>query len=133
MVYSAIQNQISFQAWHLFISSTLWSVIYDTQYALVDREYDLKLGIKSSAIWFGENIFTIITLLQVLFISLWIYFGIISSYNIWYYSIICMIIITAYYQHNLAISDTPEKQFLAFKNNQWVGLIILLALYSQYL
>lgn len=133
MVYSAVQNQISFQAWHLFIGSTLWSVIYDTQYALVDREYDLKLGVKSSAIWFGENIFTIIALLQISFISLWIYFGIISSYNIWYYSIICMIIITAYYQHNLVISDIPEKQFLAFKNNQWVGLIILLALYSQYL
>lgn len=133
MVYSAVQNQIIFQAWCLFAASTLWSVIYDTQYALVDREYDLKLGIKSSAIWFGKYTFSIIALLQALFISLWIYFGIISDYNIWYYSLICMMIFTAYYQHKLVISGSSAKQFLAFKNNQWVGLIIMLALLSQYL
>ena len=132
MVYSAIQNNIPIQAWYMFLLSTLWSVIYDTQYALTDRHYDLKIGVKSSAIWFGKHVYRAINIMQIIFLIGWILFGIKYEYNRWYYLTLIASCYLVYYQHKLIITNKPELQFKAFLNNKWQGFIILVALYTQF-
>jgi 4-hydroxybenzoate polyprenyltransferase len=128
MAFAAEQNHLGVNAWLLFLTGTLWPMIYDTQYAMVDREDDKKIGIKSTAILFANADKWIIGLLQVLFIVMLMIMGYIFRLHPIYYVALMWVIGLFIYQQWLIQSRHPEQCFSAFLNNNWVGMIIFLGI-----
>jgi 4-hydroxybenzoate polyprenyltransferase len=126
MAFSAATNEIPPAAYLLFIANCLWTTAYDTQYAMVDREYDLKIGVKSTAVLFGSADTLIIGLLQGLVILAWwlagYRFGLDWPYFV---GVIAAAILFGYHQ-TLIRDRLPEPCFKAFLHNRWVGLVMFL-------
>lgn len=126
MAFGAATNEIPPAAYLLFIANCLWTTAYDTQYAMVDREYDLKIGVKSTAVLFGSADTLIIGLLQGLVILAWwlagYRFGLDWPYFV---GVIAAAILFAYHQ-TLIRDRLPEPCFKAFLHNRWVGLVMFL-------
>jgi len=126
MSFAAIQESIPLKAWVLYAAAVVWPIIYDTQYAMVDREDDKKIGVKSTAILFGDRDIMMITLLQGLFILLLLCVGLLFHLRAPFYIALLWVTLCFSYQFLLIRSRNSDAYFSAFKNNQWVGLIILL-------
>lgn len=128
MAFAAQTNHVSLLAVFLFLLQMIWTVIYDTEYAMVDRDDDVKIGIKSTAILFGQYDVKIIGLLQIAFIAGFIYLGYWQNLHGSYY---CALIIAAslfIYQQYLISNRDRSNCFKAFLNNNYVGLVIFLGL-----
>jgi 4-hydroxybenzoate polyprenyltransferase len=120
-------------AWLLFLANVLWSVIYDTEYAMVDREDDLKIGVKSTAIFFGERDKQIIGYLQVALLALLVGIGLLSGRGGVYYLGLLAAGWLALYQQYLIRDRAPEACFKAFLNNNAFGLAIFCGLLVDFL
>ena len=133
MAFAATTNSIPKIAWLLLIANILWAVVYDTIYAMIDREDDLKIGIKSTAILFDDADRFIIGLIQSLVLIALIVIGQQASLNtIYYFSLIiggCLFL----YQLYLIRNRDPKKCMQAFLNNNWFGLVIFIGLFINYL
>jgi len=133
MSFAATTNSIPQIAWLLLIVNILWVVVYDTIYAMIDREDDLKIGIKSTAILFDDADRFIIGIIQVLVLVALIIVGKQASLNIiYYFSIIfggCLFL----YQSYLIKDREPKKCMQAFLNNNWFGLVLFIGLFINYL
>ena len=133
MSFAATTNSIPQIAWLLLIANILWVVVYDTIYAMIDREDDLKIGIKSTAILFDDADRFIIGIIQVLVLVALIIVGKQASLNIiYYFSIIfggCLFL----YQSYLIKDREPKKCMQAFLNNNWFGLVLFIGLFINYL
>jgi len=124
MAFAATQNQLPMGLWWLFAANLLWVVVYDTQYAMVDREDDLEVGIKSTAILFGEADTRIILLLQLTCLVCFVGTGLSFNLGIVYYASIAMVA-GLFLRHQQLISDrSREKCFQAFNESKWIGLIV---------
>ena len=133
MAYAAITDTTPLVAWLLFIANILWSTIYDTQYAMVDREDDLKIGVKSTAILFGEQDRQIIGYLQLAFMLLLLSVGLLTGRG-WVYYLACFVAAWfALYQQYLIRDRAPEDCFKAFLNNHGLGLVIFCGLLLDFL
>lgn len=133
MAFAANNNTVSFIGWFLFFIAILWTIAYDTLYAMSDREDDLKLQLKSSAIWFGVNDRFIVAGLQiVIIIGLLILGGLVSA-NAWFYEGIVVVILTFIYQQYLIKDRVSEHCLAAFTNNQWSWFFIFFGIYLNYL
>jgi len=128
MAFAAEQQALPAGLWLISAAIVLWTIAFDTYYAMVDREDDLTIGIKSTAILFGKQDLLIIAILQILALILLTLAG---SYfqRGWIYSL-GLIIAAAYFisQHLLARTRQPEGCFKAFLNNRRVGMAIFIAL-----
>ena len=124
MSFAAQTGHLPLIAWVLFLATVLWALIYDTMYAMVDREDDLKIGVKSTAILFGRHDRAIIGLLQVTMILILALVGIEAGLGMGYAAGLAGAIILFGYQQFLIKDRHPEACFKAFLNNQWVGLVI---------
>lgn len=135
VVMVAPAQETSLQLWLfvLYFAVLLWTVAYDTFYAMVDREDDLKIGVKSTAIWFGKHDKLITALLQVLFLLLLIYVGVSKQLPWIYYVSLVIAAALSIYQHYLIKDYDRDKCFKAFLNNQWVGMIIFIGIFFSYL
>lgn len=133
MAFAAQTNSLPAICWLIFLIAVVWPVMYDTLYAMTDREDDLKIGIKSTAILFGNLDRFILAVLQLMLILLFILLGEILKLRFWYYTGIVCAAIFFIYQQYLIKDRNPKKCFQAFLNNQWVGLIIFLGLLIAYL
>lgn len=133
MAFTAIQETVPFYAWVLFLSAVVWALIYDTQYAMVDRDDDLKIGIKSTAILFGRFDRLIIGLLQLLMLSLLIWVGVAAELGIAYDLGLFAAAASAGYQQWLIRNREPARCFEAFLNNNYFGMAIFLGLVADYL
>ena len=133
MAFAATINSIPRIAWLLLIANILWVVVYDTIYAMIDREDDLKIGIKSTAILFDDADRFIIGLIQSLVLIALIVIGQQASLNtIYYFSLIiggCLFL----YQLYLIRNRDPKKCMQAFLNNNWFGLVVFIGLFINYL
>ena len=133
MAFAATTNSIPKIAWLLLIANILWTVVYDTIYAMIDREDDLKIGIKSTAILFDDADRFIIGLIQSLVLIALIIIGQQASLNtIYYFSLIiggCLFL----YQLHLIRNRDPKKCMQAFLNNNWFGLVVFIGLFINYL
>ena len=132
MVFAAQLGNVPIIAWLVFIATVIWAVIYDTMYAMVDREDDLSVGIKSTAILFGSLDVRIIGLLQCLcFVAFW-RCGVAFSLGPIYYAAVSAVGIL-FARHLWLIRDRDIKQcFAAFNQSKWIGLIILMGLCGQF-
>ncbi len=133
MAFMAINETITPIAWLLFISAIIWALIYDTQYAMVDREDDLKIGVKSTAILFGRYDNLIIGLLQLLMLALLVQVGVMAGLGWVYYLGLLVGAALFVYQQWLTRERQPKACFDAFLNNNLFGMAIFLGLVFDYL
>ncbi|MGN5533627.1 4-hydroxybenzoate octaprenyltransferase [Acinetobacter sp. Lyrl_1] len=129
MAYTAVGATPDLTCWLLYFGNLAWTVAYDTQYAITDREYDLKIGVKSTAILFGRYDIQIISLLQagsVLLIgtALWLENLLIP------FGLAALLVVVAdfIYQWSKTKDKDPQRCFWAFRHNRWVGLIIFVGI-----
>lgn len=128
MAFAAETGHVPPIAWLLFATAMLWTIIYDTQYAMADREDDKKIGVKSTALLFGRHDLWIISSLQILLISLFLLIGYLQNFQISYYYAIAGVGLLIIYQQNLIRHRDPKRCLQAFLNNQWVGLVVFLGI-----
>lgn len=124
MAFAATNNEISSAAWLLYISNLLWVLAYDSLYGMVDKKDDLKVGIKSTAILFGEADLQIIATIQGFFIFGMLLVGLRFELNFWYYMGLLSAILLIVWQLYSCRKREPDKCFAAFLNNNWVGASI---------
>lgn len=128
MAFTAQTGGLSASAWLLFLANCLWTVVYDTQYAMVDREYDRRLGMKSTAILFGDADNMMIGLLQVMFIAAMWLAGRQFDLELPYFLCLVGASLLFAWQQILTSDRQPEACFRAFVNNQWVGALVFLGI-----
>lgn len=133
MAFMALHERIPPVAWVLFVATVVWALIYDTQYAMVDREDDLKIGVKSSAILFGRHDNLIVGLLQLTMLGLLLLVGRMVGAG-WLYMLGVLIGGGLFvYQQWLTRDREPKACFAAFLNNNLFGMAIFLGLVLDYL
>ncbi len=132
MVFAAVQHQLPADAFVLFAASVLWTIAYDTMYAMVDRDDDLKVGIKSTAILFGECDKTIILLLQIAMFGLLCYLGERHQWGGLYYLGLMLAAGFALWQQYLIRHRQRDACFQAFLNNHYLGASVFLGLFLEY-
>jgi 4-hydroxybenzoate polyprenyltransferase len=128
MAYAAILNAIPLEAWILFIGNIFWAIAYDTAYAMVDREDDVRLGLRTSAITFGQyDVLAIAISYAILFISqIWVaQLADLSNYFLlgWFAALACAI-----YHLKLISTRKREECFTAFRHNNWLGGFLFLGI-----
>ena len=133
MAFAEFRGEIPTVAWLLFTANLLWTVAYDTMYAMVDRDDDLKIGVKSTAILFGKHDKRIILFLQLLTLALLFTVGEIQAFG-WPYQL-CLVISAGLfcYQQILIANRDRERCFQAFLHNHFVGLVIFIGVFIEYL
>nr|WP_198552916.1 4-hydroxybenzoate octaprenyltransferase [Psychromonas sp. Urea-02u-13] len=133
MAYAAQANQIDNVVWILFIVNVLWTIAYDTLYAMVDRDDDLKIGIKSTAILFGKYDKFIVGLLQFSSLLLLVWLGFLEQLGAVYYLGLVVVLIL-FFKQQIAIKERDKQAcFKAFLSNNLVGFVIFIALFLGYL
>lgn len=132
MAYAAQTNELPPQAWWLFLSAVLWAVAYDTLYAMADREDDLKIGVKSTAILFGRFDLIIVAALQFVVLGILAFVGLQAGRGIFYFMALALSCGFIVYQQRLARDRDPARCVQAFLNNNWLGMIIFIGLALDY-
>ena len=133
MAFAEVYGSVPLVAWLLFLSNLLWTVAYDTMYAMADREDDIKIGVKSTAILFGEHDKRIIAFLQILTLGLLYTVGEILAFG-WPYALSLIISAGFFsYQQMLIVKRERAKCFQAFLNNHFVGLIVFIGIFVEHL
>ena len=130
MSFAAITNTIPNSAWILYFAVLLWTVAFDTEYAMKDRTEDIKLGLKSTAIFFGKWDRLMIGLLQIMTLALMALLGSQCKLKGIYFLGILISIVFIVYQHYLLKDRDPNLCFKAFLNNHylgawWFGIVLL--------
>lgn len=128
IAFAAVQNQLSYLAWILYLANLCWTIAYDTEYGMADRKDDLTLGLYSTAILFGKYDRLVIALLQLLFLILLVFIGLTLHLKSLYYSGLGVAFGLMLYQQWLIRERHPAHCFKAFLNNQWVGAAIFCGL-----
>ncbi|ENX34871.1 4-hydroxybenzoate octaprenyltransferase [Acinetobacter colistiniresistens] len=134
MSFTAMGKPLDLTCWLLYFGNLAWTVAYDTQYAITDREYDLKIGVKSTAILFGRYDIQIIGLLQVL--SLLLIGGALYRENLLLpFGLVALLMVAAdfAYQAFKTKDRDPQLCFWAFRHNRWVGLIIFIGIFLEFI
>ncbi|GAA4893029.1 4-hydroxybenzoate octaprenyltransferase [Ferrimonas pelagia] len=132
MAFAAQTGSVPTLVWYLFAANWCWTVAYDTMYGMVDREDDLKVGIRSSAIWFGRwdrhwiGLFQFLTLLLLTGIGLRLSLGVI--YGLGLVGMAGLFV----YQQRLIRARQREACFQAFMNNNWAGALLFTAIVLDY-
>lgn len=132
MAWAAQANEVTAMTWFIFMINALWTIAYDTQYAMVDRDDDLKIGIKSTAILFGRfdkmiiGALQLTTLAMLMYVGIW--FGLGASY---YWSLLIAGALFVFQQHLIRHRER-DLCFRAFLNNNYVGMIVTIGLFIAF-
>lgn len=129
MAFTAETGRLPAAVWPLFTGAVLWTVVYDTFYAMVDREDDLKTGIKSTAILFGNMDLTLINWLQGMTLFALALTGVNFGLGLVYYLSLLLAGLLFVYQQHITRERERDACFRAFLNNRWVGLIVFLGIF----
>ncbi len=132
MAYTAQANEITTIAWLIFLATILWATIYDTMYAMVDYDDDIKIGVKSTAILFGNQDKLIIGIIQLLLIFNLLLIGHRADLSGFYYLGLTAASVFAAYQQYLIRDRKRELCFQAFLNNNWFGLMLFAGVFLDY-
>ncbi|OOG60681.1 4-hydroxybenzoate polyprenyltransferase [Rhodanobacter sp. B05] len=124
MAFAAVTNTVPPLGWLLFIGNILWSTVYDTEYAMVDREDDLKAGAKSTAILFGDADLPILGMLMGTFLLAMLFVGQRAHLG-WPYWLALLLAAGLFgYQLWLIRARAREACLTAFRHNNWLGLVV---------
>ena len=128
MEYAAVSESLPLSCWLLFLANICWTVAYDTQYAMVDRDDDLRIGIKSTAILFGRFDKLIIGLLQLATLLLMVWIGYLNQLSGAYYWGILLAGALFIHQQKLIALRERMPCFQAFLNNNYAGLVLFIGI-----
>lgn len=132
MAFAAVSESVPLSCWLLFIANICWAVAYDTEYAMVDRDDDIKIGVKSTAILFGRHDKLIIGILQVVVMGLMVAVGWLNGLGAAFYASILVAGGLFAYQQKLIAGRERDACFQAFMNNNYVGLALFIGLFISY-
>jgi 4-hydroxybenzoate polyprenyltransferase len=133
MAFAAQQDAVPRIAWLMYLGNVLWAMVYDTQYAMVDRDDDLRIGVKSTAILFEESDCAILGALQAMTVVTLIMVGNQAELGVPYYLSLFVVILLFVYQQFLIRDRSREGCFAAFMNNNWVGGVVFAGILLDYL
>ncbi|MFP1936464.1 4-hydroxybenzoate octaprenyltransferase [Lonsdalea quercina] len=128
MAYAAVSESLPVSCWLMFFAYLCWTVAYDTEYAMVDRDDDLKIGVKSTAILFGRYDTVIIGVLQLLMLGAMVILGRISDLGAVYYGSLLAVAGLFVYQQTLIAGRDRDNCFKAFRNNNFVGMALFVGI-----
>ncbi len=132
MAFAAVQGQVPPIGWWLFAANLFWVVAYDTEYAMVDRDDDLRIGVRSSAILFGRADVAAVMACYGLFFSLLLVVGVQMRAAWPYYLGWAVAVAFSLYHFTLIRTRERERCFRAFRHNQWVGFAVLAGIVASY-
>lgn len=132
MAYTAQTNTLPALAWLIMLAAVLWAVVYDTQYAMVDRNDDLKVGVKSTAILFGELDRAFVVGFQILVLLSLAIVGLQANLGIYYFAALAVGAVLFIYQVYLIWRRERDGCFAAFLNNNWFGVVIFAGIFADY-
>lgn len=133
MAFAAQANAVPAVVWLIFAINIIWTIAYDTLYAMVDRDDDLKIGVKSTAILFAQNDKLIVALLQLTSLMLLILLGWIESLH-WVYFMALLVVAGLFIRQQIQIKNRDRKAcFKAFLDNNYVGFAVFAGLFVSYL
>ncbi|PJG86080.1 4-hydroxybenzoate octaprenyltransferase [Conservatibacter flavescens] len=127
MAYGATIESLPLECWLLFLANIAWTVAYDTQYAMVDRDDDLRIGVKSTAILFAQYDNKVIALLQFITLVLLIGIGFLGNLHPSYFFVLFLSALFFIYQCKLTKTREREACFQAFLNNNYFGMMVFIA------
>jgi 4-hydroxybenzoate polyprenyltransferase len=133
MAFAAYQNTVPKLAWILLLGNIFWAIAYDTEYAMVDRDDDMKMNLKSSAILFGVFDVPLTMLFHGLFMAVMAGVGVWQKLGLIYFLGLAIALVLIVYQFYLIKNRERENCFKAFMNNNWVGAAIFGGLALDYL
>ena len=133
MAFAAVQGEVPGFAWLLLIGNLFWVLAYDTEYAMVDRDDDLKIGMKTSAITFGRFDVVAVMASYVLFLAIWTWAGASRGLGAAYYAGIAVALGQAAWHWKLIHARTREGCFKAFRLNHWFGFTLFAGTVVGYL
>lgn len=128
MAFSA-QKVYTNDVYWIFLASIIWTLIYDSIYAMADKEEDLKIGIKSSAILFGNYSVVIIVSLQVILLLLLLKIGALFALNIYYYACLLIVLMLMVYHQILINKNNKQSYMLAFFTNHYIGMAVFIGIF----
>lgn len=128
MAYAAMWKSVPNAAWVLLVATMLWAIAYDTEYAMVDRDDDLKIGVKSSAILFGRGDVLGVMLFHALFLGVMTWFGWQQLRGGYYYAGLTLASLLVLWQFGMIRTRSRDGCFRAFLNNNWVGCVIFIGI-----
>ena len=133
MAFAAQLNALTKVTWLLFIANLLWTTVFDTIYAMVDRRHDLKIGVKSTAILFGDSDRSFIGVMQAMMLAALVIAGRQAHLDrVYFLSLLLVAGLMLYHQY--LIKDRDERQcFRAFLNNNWLGAVVFAGIFLSYL
>ncbi len=132
MAFAAQTDNVPIVAWLLLIVTVLWATAYDTMYAMIDRPDDLKIGVKSTAILFGEADRAITAIIQLIMLVVLLMIGQRLQLSVVYFSGVLMAALLMLHQQRLIRRRDAMQCMRAFRNNNWVGAAIFVGLYGHY-
>ena len=132
MGFAAITDSVPPVAWLLLVGNVFWAVAYDTEYAMVDRDDDLKIGIKTSAITFGRYDVAIIMLCYAVFLLLWLACGWYLGLRYWFVGGLAVAAGCAVYHYTLIRARERMPCFAAFRHNNWLGAAVFAGVVLDY-
>jgi 4-hydroxybenzoate polyprenyltransferase len=132
MAFAAQLGETPQTAWIVFGAALIWAVIYDTFYAMVDRDDDIKVGVKSTAILFGDTDLFVIAGLQFIMLLALIFVGFSADLGFWYYTSVAAAAGLMMYHQWLARDRQPAGCFAAFMHNHYIGMVVFIGIVLHY-
>ena len=132
MAFAAVNDYIPTLAWILLAANVFWAIAYDTEYAIVDRDDDVKIGIKSSAIFFGQYDVIAVMVCYAIMLGLLAYVGRFMGFGNFYFTGLAAALGLVFWQYQLIKKRVKADCFNAFLANNWIGLVIFIGLVAQY-
>ncbi|MDH4416938.1 MAG: 4-hydroxybenzoate octaprenyltransferase [Acidovorax sp.] len=133
IAFAAVQGQVPAVAWWMWLGNLFWVLAYDTEYAMVDRDDDLKIGIKTSAITLGRLDVAAIVVFYLLFLSIWVLA--LDGYLLGaiFYIAVAVALAQVLWHFSLIRTRTREGCFVAFRVNHWLGATVFAGIACSYL
>ena len=133
MAFVANEISLSMTTWLLFLANFFWAIAYDTLYAVTDKNDDLKIGIRSSAIWFGDFVKEAIMLSYTCMMGCLVWVGLLENFSwVFYVFIVLSLIFIGFLYRQIKTLD-PEVCFAAFLSNNYLGGLVFLGVFFHYL
>lgn len=132
MAFAAQTGAVPMIAWLLFLANIVWTTLYDTFYAMADREDDLRAGVKSTAVLFGEDDLLIQGILQITYLVLLLLIGSQLEFHAIFYIGLAIVSGLFIYQQRLCRDRQPKACLAAFLNNNWVGAVVFASVVIHY-
>ena len=128
MAFAAVLNDVPWQVWPIFVATLVWSLIYDTAYAVGDMKDDLKVGIKSTAILFAEHLVIWTAIFQFIMLALLVWIGQLFELGGVYYLSLVIVAIWFLYDLKRLAHNAEGLAFKVFLQNHWIGVIVLIGI-----